>query len=68
MAKTVMLPAIMAGLYCNCTAQDKAKGAVDRPTAMARLQRDAATAENAVNNNVDVDLTQNQFDALTDFV
>ena len=42
-------------------------GGVDQPTALNTFQQDLGTAQAAVNNNVNVDLSQNQFDALTDF-
>jgi RHS repeat-associated protein len=51
----------------SCTASELAQGAISRQAALAMLNQDMSGAVAAVNNQVNVDLTQNQFDAMADF-
>ena len=50
-----------------CSASELAQGAISRQTGLAMLNQDMSAAVAAVNNQVNVDLTQNQFDAMADF-
>jgi RHS repeat-associated protein len=50
-----------------CSASELAQGAISRQTGLAMLNQDMSGAVAAVNNQVNVDLTQNQFDAMADF-
>ncbi len=50
-----------------CTADERQNGRVNRLTAIVMFSQDLQTAEAAVNANVTVPLTQEQYDALVDF-